>query len=144
MKISIWVMLIAVFILIPVYAHSEGYMDSKKLQGISYTQEDNSSTTSQDTTKAESKAKVNTSQEDQSQGKIKAQNICIGEDCRSKWPSLKCANYDGRPAGETGDVFCGQMDKTCVAVSIGTGQSFFGECSVPASTTHKCRCCWVE
>ena len=50
---------------------------------------------------------------------IKADTICIGEDCRSKWPGLKCANYDGRPAGETGDEFCSRMNKTCVAVSIG-------------------------
>lgn len=75
---------------------------------------------------------------------VKADSICIGEDCRSKWPALKCANYEGRPAGETGDEFCGSMNKACMAVSIGGGQSFFDECSVPVNSVHKCRCCWVE
>lgn len=83
-------------------------------------------------------------QKAQSEDQIKARSICIGEDCRSKWPSLKCANYSGRPAGETGDDFCGRTNKVCVAVAIGGGQSFFGECAVPANSVHSCRCCWVE
>lgn len=75
---------------------------------------------------------------------IKADSVCIGEDCRDKWPVFKCANYEGRPAGETGDQFCSSINKTCMAVSIGGGQSFFDQCSVPVNSIHKCRCCWAE
>lgn len=83
-------------------------------------------------------------QKSESSKQLKADSICIGNDCRDKWPVFKCANYQGRPAGETGDEFCASMNKTCMAVSIGGGQSFFDECSVPANSVHKCRCCWAE
>ncbi len=89
-------------------------------------------------------AQSDTSQKTPEQEQIKAKSICIGEDCRSKWPTLKCANYEGRPAGESGDEFCGKMDKTCAGVAIGGGQSFFDECSAVPNSVHKCRCCWVE
>jgi len=75
---------------------------------------------------------------------IKAESVCIGEDCRKKWPVFKCANYGGRPAGEIGDEFCASMNKTCMAVFIGGGTSVFDECSIPSKTVHRCRCCWAE
>ncbi len=82
--------------------------------------------------------------EQKAQDQIKADSVCIGEDCRSRWPVLKCAVYSDRPAGETGDEFCNSMNKTCMGVFMGSGQSFFNECSVPANSVHKCRCCWAE
>jgi len=111
MKISNGLALIAFFIFITAYVHSD--MDDTEAK---------------------------TPEQEQ----IKAKSICIGEDCRSKWPTLKCADYEGRPAGETGDEFCAKMDKTCVAVAIGGGQSFFDECSAVPNSVHRCRCCWVE
>jgi hypothetical protein len=148
MSICRGVFLFILFMFFPIYTHSENYMDDKKPLTIPVATEESrgkSNLTAPETaTKTEAVTAAETGQKTQSQGQIKAQSICIGEDCRSKWPSLKCENYDGRPAGETGDEFCGQMNKTCIAVSIGSGQSFFGECSVAANSVHKCRCCWVE
>ncbi|MCK9604607.1 MAG: hypothetical protein M0R66_09645 [Candidatus Omnitrophica bacterium] len=95
--------------------------------------------------KEEAKDEASVEQQAQKQQEqIKADKVCIGEDCRSKWPSFKCVIYDNRPVGETGDEFCSKINKTCVDVSIGGGQSFFDECSVPVNAVHKCRCCGVE
>lgn len=78
-------------------------------------------------------------------GVIKAgQSLCIKGDCRDHWPVLKCADFNGRPAGETGQDFCQKTNKTCAAVAIGSGASFFNECTTPPISTHKTRCCWVE
>lgn len=78
-------------------------------------------------------------------GQIKAgQGLCINGDCKDNWPVLKCADFTDRPAGETGEEFCKKTGKTCLAVFIGNGSSFFDECSTPPMSTHKTRCCWVE
>ena len=148
MKIYKGLALVLFFILLPVYVHSQDYTADKQ-QTASYQEneedgEEGDVIEPADTPETESVIKINTAKKTQEPKQIKANSICIGEDCRSKWPSFKCANYDRRPAGETGDEFCGKMGQTCVDVSIGSGQSFFGECSVPANSFHKCRCCWVE
>jgi len=146
MKISKGLALTIFFMFITAYARSD--MDYKEPLTIPYAKEKSDKksdlTASKNTAKTKAETEVNAGQKAQEQEQIKAQSICIGEDCRGKWPSFKCANYDGRPAGETGDEFCGKMDKTCVAVSIGSGQGFFDECSVTANSVHRCRCCWVE
>jgi len=148
MKIPRWAVLIIFFMLIPVYVHSEDYVDEKNPPTTPYVKDKNDEksdlTVSENTAKPEAQIEVNTDQEAQEWKQIKTQSICIGGDCRSKWPSFQCANYENRPARETGDEFCGQKNQTCVAVSFGEGQNFFGECSVPVRSMHKCRCCWVE
>lgn len=136
------------FVFIATYAYSEDYMYDKEPLTTPYMKAESAKksnpTVSKDTTDSEAETRVDTGKQTQVRKQIKAKSICIGEDCRSNWPSFKCANYDGRPAGETGDEFCSQMNQTCVAVSIGGGQTFFDECSVAASSVHRCRCCWVE
>ena len=78
-------------------------------------------------------------------GLIKTEKgLCLKGDCKTNWPALKCADYDSRPAGESGDSFCSSIAKTCFAVSIGSGASYFSECSTPPASPHKTRCCWVE
>ena len=72
------------------------------------------------------------------------EGLCIGDDCRKKWPSLKCAQYDNRPAEETGDSYCQGLNKACFGVFLGSGASYFNECSTPPGSTHSTRCCWVE
>ncbi|MFH0877451.1 MAG: hypothetical protein V1863_04420 [Candidatus Omnitrophota bacterium] len=148
MKISKWLALIVFFMLIPAFAHSEDYMDDKKPLITPYMKEKSDQksdlTVTGNTAYSEDRIEVNTEQKMQIQKQIKAKSVCIGKDCRSQWPSLKCANYEGRPARETGDEFCGQMNQACMAVSMGGGQSFFSECSVVTNSVHRCRCCWVE
>jgi len=148
MKISKGLALIVFFMLIPAFAHSQDYIDDKKPLTTPYMKEKSDQKSdlivSGNTAKTETKVEVNTGQKTQIRKEIKAQSVCIGEDCRSQWPILKCANYEGRPAGETGDEFCSQMNQACMAVSMGGGQSFFGECSVVTNAVHRCRCCWVE
>ena len=70
--------------------------------------------------------------------------LCIKGDCRNKWPVLKCAEFSGRPAGESGESFCQGVNKTCFSVFVGSGASFYNECSVAPLAVHKTRCCWVE
>lgn len=132
------------FIVINVYA--EDSADYKEPMTTPYmtTESGNKSTPSVSEDPSGSQSATGASQKTEVQKQIKAKSVCIGKDCRSKWPRLKCANYDGRPAGETGDEFCSRMNQTCVAVSLGGGQTFFDECSVAASSLHRCRCCWVE
>ncbi|MFH1127886.1 MAG: hypothetical protein V1699_00535 [Candidatus Omnitrophota bacterium] len=120
--------IIVIFVFIPTYAHCQSYMDEKSNMN----------------SEEKAKNKVNVKQNTQAQEQIKAESICIGEDCRSKWPDFKCVTYDNRPVGETGDDFCAKMNKACMGVSIGSGQSFFSECSVSVNSVHKCRCCGVE
>lgn len=146
MNISKRLALIIFFMLISSYAHSEDYMDEKTPLTTPYMKEKNNGKTDLSAPKdtAKDEAKINADEKELDLKQIKAQSICIGQDCRSQWPSFKCANYEGRPAGETGDEFCSQMNQACVATSIGGGQSFFDECSVAAGSVHKCRCCWVE
>jgi len=149
MKAYKWFILIIFFVFIPVYVYSQDYMDEKKPALVTPYMKQKSdvksdSTAAKDTGNTKANTEVDTDQKTRVQKQIKAKSICIGEDCRSEWPKLKCANYEGRPSGETGDEFCSQMNQTCLAVSIGGGQSFFDECSVPVRATHRCRCCWVE
>lgn len=148
MKIYRRIALVIFFVSITLCAYSDDYTNNKAPLATPYmkkkSEEKSGLTASKDTDKTETAIDANVVRQTKDEGQIKAQSICIGGDCRSKWPSLKCANYDGRPAGETGDEFCGQMNQTCVAVSIGAGQSFFNECSVSADSAHSCRCCWVE
>lgn len=140
--------LIIFFMFIAVHSYSQDYMGEKKTAATPYEKqkpEDQTGlTSSQDASATQDDTQGSTQEAIPMQKQIKSRSICIGKDCRSRWPVLKCANYEGRPAGETGDEFCGQMNKACMAVSIGGGQSFFGECSVPASSVHTCRCCWNE
>jgi hypothetical protein len=78
-------------------------------------------------------------------GSIKVnKELCIAGDCKSKWPSLKCAEFDNRPKGETGDDFCSSQGKVCMGVMMGSGNSFFNECSTAPNSVHKTRCCWSE
>lgn len=71
--------------------------------------------------------------------------LCLGEDCKEKWPALKCADYKDRPAGESGDAYCNSQQKACTAVTItGSGAEYFTGCSDAIAATHKTRCCWVE
>ena len=78
-------------------------------------------------------------------GYIKStEGLCIGDACKKNWPSLKCADFDNRPGEETGDMFCASNNKACFGVSIGSGASYFNECSTPPHAVHKTRCCWVE
>ncbi len=78
-------------------------------------------------------------------GLIKTEKgLCLKGDCKANWPALRCADYDSRPAGESGDSFCSNIGKACFAVSIGSGASYFSECSTPPASPHKTRCCWVE
>lgn len=146
MKISQSLALMIFFMLICVYAHCEDYMDEKTPLATPYMKEksDERSDLSAPKDTAKVEVKVDAGEKVLDLKQIKAQSICIGKECRNQWPSFKCANYEGRPAGETGDEFCSQMNQVCVATSIGGGQSFFDECSVAANSVHKCRCCWVE
>ncbi len=148
MKILKQFLLVTFLILIPVYAHSDNYTDDKKALATPYmkekAQEKSGLMKSENVDKPQAGVPANAIDKTQVQDQIKAKSICIGEDCRNNWPVFKCVNYEGRPAGETGDEFCGRMNKTCMAVSIGGGQSFFDECSVPASSVHNCRCCWAQ
>ncbi len=140
--------LFLLFMFFSIYAHSENNMDDKRPLTVSVAQVENSKESnlpiSESAAKTEVAAVVTAGQETKSQEQIKAKTICIGDDCRSNWPRFKCASFDKRPAGETGDNFCRQTGKTCVAVSIGGGQSFFGECSVSPNAVHQTRCCWAE
>ncbi len=78
-------------------------------------------------------------------GYIKStEGLCIGDNCRNNWPALKCADFDGRPKEETGDMFCASSNKICFGVSIGSGAGYFNECSTSPGAIHKTRCCWVE
>ncbi len=148
MKIYKGLIFIFFFIFIPIYAYSQDYMEDNQQDTYSATTEENTIKTDTyapaEVPQTEPVIRTHTIQKTQEAKQLKAKSVCIGDDCRSKWPVFKCATYDGRPAGETGDAFCAQMDKTCMDVYIGGGQNFFGECSVPASTIHKCRCCWTE
>lgn len=81
-------------------------------------------------------------------GKVKAKGLCMGDNCRENWPTLKCAVYN-RPPGETGDDYCNSIGKVCFGVMIGSGTSYFNECATPPSplpsgSLHQTRCCWVE
>jgi len=82
--------------------------------------------------------------EDLEVNKLKVKDICLNGDCKASWPKLKCAEYDNRPSGESGDNFCSSMEKACFAVFIGSGASYFSECSTPPASPHKTRCCWIE
>lgn len=79
-------------------------------------------------------------------GDIKAnKGLCLGDDCKNKWPALKCAAYDERPRGESGDAYCDSLGKTCSSVLItGKGPEYFQECSAAVNGPHKTRCCWIE
>ena len=121
--------------LITAYAYCEDYTDDEETMKTPYMQVESSK---------KNENAVNVSEKTQAQEEIKAKSVCIKEDCRSNWPILKCADYDGRPAGETGDEFCGQKNQTCTAVLLGSGQTFFNECSLATNSVHTCRCCWVE
>jgi hypothetical protein len=78
-------------------------------------------------------------------GFVKGQKgVCVGEDCKASWPILKCADFADRPQGETGDTFCNSQAKTCMSVLIGSGASFYNECSTSPYSKHSTRCCWVE
>ena len=140
--------LVTLFMLVPAYAHSEDYGYKKEPMVTPYVKEKAEEKAalpvSAETGNAQAESAGNAVENVKAQKQIKAQSICIGKDCRKSWPVFKCANYGDRPAGETGDEFCGKMKQTCLAVSIGGGQGFFEECSVAASSVHKCRCCWVE
>lgn len=153
MKASNLAVLVILCVFIPIYAYSQNYMDENNPQATPYSkeksQEGSNLTTPAVTADTSSVVTIKNAQATQDQNtpkrkQIKAKSICIGEDCRSQWPVLKCADYGDRPAGETGDEYCGSINKTCMAVSIGGGQSFFGECSASVNSMHKCRCCWVE
>jgi hypothetical protein len=140
--------LIVCFMSIPVCAYCGDYMNSKDTMVTPYATEksakENNSNMPVNTSGTKAAVTEGSDQQVKPQKQVKADSLCMGTDCRNKWPEFKCANYDDRPAGETGDGFCGQMNQTCVAVSIGSGQSFFNECSTSVNTVHKCRCCWVE
>lgn len=138
--------LIVFFMLIAASVYSGDYAGSKVPPATPSVKAESGKKSSPAASKdtADIKDETGAGQKTQTQDQIKAKSICIGEDCRGKWPAFKCANYDKRPARETGDEFCGRMNKTCVAVFIGNGQTFFDECSVAANSVHKCRCCWVE
>jgi len=147
MKIYKWIALIIFFMLIPIYVHSADYDysgDKEKPLTTPYMKTKSSGDQIfEDNTATVKENKADTGQK--TQGKqVKADSVCIGKDCRDKWPVFKCANYEGRPAGETGDQFCASMNKTCMAVFIGGGQSFFDQCSIPVNSVHECRCCWAE
>jgi len=148
MKISNLIILSILLTFIPAYSYSQDSMGEGKGSVTPYEKEKPeekiNSTPSQDNSVTQAESQPGTEQEEQVYKQIKTSSMCIGKDCRTKWPVLKCANYDGRPAGETGDEFCGQMNQSCMAVSMGGGQSFFDQCSVPTSSVHRCRCCWVE
>ncbi|HLD82927.1 MAG TPA: hypothetical protein VI976_03150 [Candidatus Omnitrophota bacterium] len=80
------------------------------------------------------------------EGPIKAEKgLCLGDNCKTEWPKLKCADYSKRPKGESGDGYCQNLNKACTAVILTSpGASYFEECSNAPIAPHKTRCCWVE
>ncbi|MCU0651703.1 MAG: hypothetical protein MUC39_02020 [Candidatus Omnitrophica bacterium] len=100
---------------------------------------------SSETTKKQVSSKDTETDNLKADGVIKTEKgLCLNGECKTNWPKLKCAEYNNLPAGESGDNFCSSMDKTCFAVFIGSGASYFSECSTPPASPHKTRCCWVE
>ena len=80
------------------------------------------------------------------EGQIKAdKGVCMGDNCKNNWPALKCADYDNRPKGESGNSYCDGIGKACASVTLGgQGTLYFSECSAAAAAGHKTRCCWIE
>jgi hypothetical protein len=149
MKISCLLTLIILCAFVSVYAYSGENMDQKVMQPAptyekAKSQETNNPPVVTSTDEAKSIDIVNTNDTLLEKKSIKTETMCLNGDCRNRWPVLKCADYGERPAGETGDEYCAKINKTCLAVSIGGGQSFFDQCSVPVNSVHKCRCCWVQ
>jgi hypothetical protein len=149
MKVFCLLALIIFCAFAPVYAYSDYDMEQKVMQPRSgYAQEEKQEADNPPVavnTDANTPAVTDNSDNNMEEKPVvKTKYMCIGGDCRSQWPILRCRDYADRPAGETGDEYCGKRNKTCMAVSIGGGQSFFDQCSVPVNSVHKCRCCWVQ